>query len=147
MYPNGRRSKTHSPVAGRLSPFYQGAAMPSFSPQPPVARSPLSSHSPFTAASPVPTLSHGCKHLFVVGGAPVTHLLQSAWSLSPEPHVAPITPTSHPYAQPQVVPNLDDLGLGVFTAAGNSHLPTVHSSPAYDQFYEECKLTPLIYRI
>ena len=70
-----------------------------------------------------------------------------AYSLSPELHGAPITPPYHPYAQPQVVPNPDDLGYDFFTGAGSSSLPMVHRPPACEPPYEECEPIPLICRV
>lgn len=55
-------------IAGYNSPFYQGAAMPSCSPQQAAATL------PFLAPSPVPTLSRGCKSLPVTCQALITHL-------------------------------------------------------------------------
>ena len=54
----------------------------------------------------------------------------------------PITPPYYSCAQPQVIPNPDDLGFDFFTTAGNSSMPMVHPSSAYDPSYEDCETIP-----
>ena len=121
--------------------------MPSFPPQPVATPSPPPTHPPFNAPSPIPALSYGCERSFVTDQISPTHSLQLGHSLSPELHGAPTTPSYHPYAQPQVVPNPDDLGYGFFTGAGSSPLPAVHHPPVCEPSYEECEPFPLIYRV
>ena len=104
---------------------------------------PIPDYPRFPTVSPVPTLSHGCECLSVIAEASTTHLLRLAWSLSPDSHTVPMTPTHHLHAQPQVVPNPDDLGFDFLSTARNSFLPQVHPPSAYDPSYEERELTRL----
>ena len=104
---------------------------------------PIPDYPRFPTVSPVPTLSHGCECLSVIAEASTTHLLRLAWSLSPDSHTVPITPTHHLNAQPQVIPNPDDLGFDFLTAAGNFSLPPVHPPPACYPSYEARELTRL----
>lgn len=58
-----------------------------------------------------------------------------------------MTPPHRPYAEPQAIPSLDDLGFGFPTLDGSSFLPVVHPSPPYIPSHEECKLTPFSHLI
>ena len=73
-----------------------------------------------------------------------THLLLSAYSLSPDPYGAPATPTYNLYAPAPEIPNPYDLGYDFFTGAGSSSLPAAHYPPTSEPPYEECELTPLV---
>jgi len=143
--PDEWHSKTHPLITGYNSPFYQGSAMPSFSPQPATTPSPRSTYRPLAVPSPVPTLSHGCKGLPVTYQASITHPFLLASSLSPQSYTVPVTPTYPTFTQPRAVPNPDDLDFGFPTAVGSSSLPMIHPPPVFNMSYEEeCELTPLV---
>jgi hypothetical protein len=138
---NACHSKTHLPISGYTSSFYQGAPIPPSS-QSMVLSYQIPSHSSFATPSSVQTFSYGCGYLPIAHQELLIHLSLLALSLSPEPHTVAATPALYPYPQSQAITNPGDLDVGFPSMAENSFLPVAGPTLTYEQVCGECKRMP-----